>query len=197
MHQNNLLRAARYVAVIFALSLLFSAAANAQTARLKIECLSPNEKSERVGQKKKEKDPKKGAQRFQPSSETQKAPTPNNGAGQLNYATILLACNATATWYVWGGPPNTSVVLTLTQSNPNNIVGFKWNAADPNAVTLQIPVTLDSSGNGESQQFLIRGLMLGETDTTADLPGYISDTVRITVTECNCPPIFLDIPPRT
>jgi hypothetical protein len=124
----------------------------------------------------------------------------NEGGGQQSLAPQgLIPIGCTAQAFVTagpGGPPGQLVNFTITQSNPANILGLKWNAGDPFTSTLQAPIQLDGSGYGVSNPFYVKGLTLGETILSAASPGFDGSSLSILVAECTCPIIPVVSPPR-
>jgi len=176
---------------------LLSIAVSAQKVTLTVTCEQNVEKPEdnNKQKRKKGKNSKQSSPRLEINRTRQPATQDINGSSRSS-AVLLLGCPAISRVNVTGGPPNQTVIFTITQSNPNNILSFKWNLNDPDAFTIQVPVPLDSIGSGSSSWFHIKSLMVGETIATAESPGLPSDAIYYSVQECNCPSISPDLPPR-
>jgi hypothetical protein len=170
-----------------------------QKVKIEFKCDPPEKTAEKeAGAKRsKQRAPEKTAGiRFEPEANVIGAKSESTLTGQ---ASILLGCVGTATVSVNppGGPPNQTVVFTVSQSTVPNILGFRWNSNDAFTSTLQVPVQLNSSGTGISNQFQFKGLLPGTTVTMATAPQYTADEVLVTVPECACPTIVVSSPSRT
>jgi len=62
----------------------------------------------------------------------------------------------------FSGPPNTTVVFTVTQTVPG-VLAFSNSSSGPFTETINILVPLDGTGNGESNPFYLNGVGLGQT----------------------------------
>jgi hypothetical protein len=184
--------------LISALILLFlSFTASAQRATIKIECKTETraaiEKKE-AGEKKQRKLTTKGSNPLRFELPLRESATQQS----LEDPTVFpLGCVAQAYIYVFSGPsPNSVITFTLVQTNPANILGFRW-GTDPFTPTLQVPVALNASGNGVSDLFDVKMLSVGQTAAIGQSPGFNTDSgLETSVVECPCPIVPAVWPPR-
>lgn len=179
--------------------LISSSTVVGQTATLTIKCEEttdvPTTSDQKNVKKKIKQDPRAlPAKSGLPETSTAQK-TPQTSSLTLN--TIRIGCDSTATIEVTGGPPNQTITYSMVQTNPANIVGFKWNAGDPTTQSLQVPVQLNGSGYGLSNVFLIRGLLPGLTTTYGQgAGGLLTSSADLTIVECRCPSLVVISPPR-
>jgi hypothetical protein len=77
----------------------------------------------------------------------------------------LAACkNSLGSFAILGfdGPPNSIQIFKLTQTVAG-VLGFSNSSSPPFTETIEIPVPLDSTGNGQSAPFYLKGLEPGQT----------------------------------
>lgn len=96
-----------------------------------------------------------------------------------------------------GGPPNQTVIFTVSQTTTPQILGLRWNSNDAFTPTLQVPVQLNSSGLGQSAVFQVKAQLAGTTLLTSYHPSYTPDDHQVIVVECLCPNIVSSPPIRT
>jgi hypothetical protein len=137
-----------------------------------------------------------GKQSRTTSPATQQAAAPTQDSAQVAAAqscdlTTMLVMDDVRIAYVnvWNYPPNSAVPVTLTQTTPG-IVGYSATASGPFNPTLTLTIQTDGAGNGQSADFYIQGVQVGDTITYGETPYGFTTSVGFTVLpQCNCPPI--------
>ena len=95
----------------------------------------------------------------------------------------------TATTRLFNYPPGQTFTVTMTQTNAG-ILGYSNNPTGPFTETLNISITTDGSGNGESALFYIQGLSTGQTTSYGLAPlGPTTSNDFTVLPQCNCPAI--------
>jgi len=95
----------------------------------------------------------------------------------------------TATTRLFNYPPGQTFTVTMTQTNAG-ILGYSLNSTGPFTETLNVSVTTDGNGNGESSPFYIQGLNTGQTTSYGLAPlGPTTSNDFTVLPQCNCPAI--------
>jgi hypothetical protein len=105
--------------------------------------------------------------------------------------TVLLVLDdvRTATVRLFNYPPGSTFTVTMTQTNAG-VIGYSLNSAGPFTETVNVSVTTDGNGNGESGPFYIQGLNVGQTTSYGIAPAGPTTANDFTVIpQCNCPAI--------
>ena len=126
----------------------------------------------------------------QGASPTQDAPQAVAAAQSCEVTVLLLMDDVrTAFVNVWNYPPNSTIPVTMTQTTPG-IVAYSATPAGPFTPTLNLTIQTDGAGNGQSADFYIQGVQVGNTITYGETPYGFTTSVGLTVLpQCNCPPI--------
>lgn len=201
MKQHSLARLAGSVLLLTGILFFLPNTTKGQSLKITLQCLPDKDVAKEAA--KKDRESKIKQPRLELSGNTQDGQKSSNSQSLNSPSTnpqgvISIQCTAQAFVTAGpGGPPNTTVNFTITQSNPNNILGLKW---DPNGTqyspTLQAPISLDANGYGVSGTFTVKGLVLGETTLSAVSPGFDGSSLDIVIVECKCPTIPVSSPPR-
>ncbi len=103
---------------------------------------------------------------------------------------IFLGDVETTRLHAFNYQPFSTVTFTTVQTNPG-IVGFAATEAGPFIPNLQFNVTMDGAGNGISNPYFVKGLMLGFTShyDDSEFPEVITAVDYNVIPQCNCPPI--------
>lgn len=183
--------------------LLLTSSAFAQRAEITIRCDSDPE-APKTPVKTEDENPKNKKTKIKISEDisprlklnvkSEKSAIQENLTGQAGI--IPINCTALAQITVHTGPSNTTVNLTVTQMNSANILSMSLTAQGSYGSVVIVPVQLNSSGQGVSSPFYIRGVIVGETTLNASGSGTYTNPLDIIVVECKCPIIPVNTPPR-
>ncbi len=202
MHLKYNIYNVKAICLVGLLLLLLTVTSSAQRAEITIKCVSDSESPESAvkagNEKPKDKKPKAKKNedkslRLKLNDKSEKTSGQENFEGEAGI--IPINCTALAQITVYSGPPNTTVIFTVTQTNPANIVTMSSTSQGSFGTSLNLPIQLNSSGQGIGQ-FYIRGVGLGETTINAYGNGADTNPLDIIVVECKCPVIPVNTPPR-
>jgi len=132
-------------------------------------------------------DTRRKAAQSSAQSTTPSAPAP---AESCVLTTLLVLDDVrTATARLFNYPPGNTFTVTMTQTNAG-ILGYSLNPTGPFTETINVSVTTDGNGNGESGPFYIQGLNTGQTTSYGLAPAGPTSALDFTVLpQCNCPAI--------
>ena len=199
MLRQIVLPAGRIASIAMFVCVLLCLTAQAQKVTLTIKCETPDAQKTKLSAPEK---PIKADKSKSPKFELKQTGTPDKVAtknSELGSQAGVITKGCIAGARVTAGPSathaNQIVLFNIAQTDP--ILKLRKVGQTTWVNTIQVWISLDNTGFGQSEIFEVLGENLGTTTLSAESPGFDGSELNIIVVECNCPIIPVSSPPRS